>query len=316
MSDNYLDLSSINLRLKVQFLKTDGKPFVNSDDEQPALVNYSLNSLFRQSSITLNGKNINSSDGHHAYRSYLETLINMSEESKNTHLKIAGWTDEGTNLDKIFDNSDLIYIKSCQINPKVLLSHQVLLEKIPALYHYKKVEIKPFIVAPRGNSISIDNIVNWNLPTSIFFFMIENDSYNGVFTKNPFVFSHNNMESFTLFVNGSPKCDPILTDFNNENICARAYSSIFATSGNLHTVNGNLKTKEKFSHGYFILSYDLTNDSSAPSPYCSSSMSNSGNLRIEARFSKPLLNTITCLCYLQYDACVSINKDRSVFIEY
>lgn len=381
LSDNYLDLSSTNLRLKVQFLKKDGTKYMSSDAKQPALVNYPLNSLFRQVSITLNGKNINSMDGHHGYRCYIENLINMSEEGKNTHLKSSGWTDELIDLDNISTNLGVIerrnlminsqiielygkihcdmlnqpllllnnvdfrlklqmnrpefyiltnddddetilkvldatlYMKSCTINPKILLTHQLMLQKTPANYSYKRVEIKSFTIAPRGNSVSIDNIVLGVLPTSIFFMMIDNDAYNGVKNKNPFNFKHNNIESFSLFVNGvQHPTDTIITDFQNSDISARAYSSLFSTTGTLHTSNGGLITKKMFGNGYFILGFDLTNDSSCTS-VCTS-MSNQGTIRLEGRFGTPISRTITCLLYLQYDASVTISKDRLVSINY
>lgn len=381
LSDNYLDLSSTNLRLKVQFLKKDGTMFDENDDDQPALINYPLNSIFKQVSISLNGKIISSMDGHHGYRSYIETLLNLSKESQETHLKSTGWTDEMSDLDNIASNEGIVerrtmmknskilelygklhcdmlnqpllllnnvdfriklqlnrpeffivsnakddsstlkildatlYMKSCSINPKVLLSHQMMLEKTPAIYSYKRVEIKSFTIAPRGNSISLDNIVLGGLPTSLLFLMIDNDSYNGTRTKNPYNFKHNKIESFSLFVNGvQHPTDPIITDFTNNDICARAYSSLFATCGTLHTSNGNLVTKEKFVSGSFILGFDLTNDSSCTS-VCTS-MSNQGTVRLEARFGNPLENTITCLVYLQYDASIAIGKDRAVNINY
>lgn len=381
LSDSYLDLSSANLRLQVQFLKKDGSNFTVVDEDQPALINYSINSLFKQVSVSLNGKNLNSTDGNHGYRSYIETVLNLSHEAQTTHLKSAGWSDEGINLDSkdnvgvqerrnnmknsrilelfgklhcdvlnqpllLLNNVDFrmklqmnrpefyillndddddapmlkildatLYLRSCTINPKILLSHQMVLEKSAANYLYKRVELKPFTIAPGRSSISIDNIVLGTLPTSLYFMMIDNESYNGVFSKNPYNFKHNAIEMFSLFVNGV-QCpsDPISTNFQNANICARAYSSLFSTTGTLHTPGGNLVTKEKFANGSFILGFDLTNDNSCNS-VCTS-MSNQGTIRLEARFGKPLSNTITCLLYLQYDACLSIAKDRAITVNF
>lgn len=345
------------------------------------MINYPLNSLFRQIGISLNGRVINSSDGHHGYRSYIETLLNFSQNSKDTFLKSSGWTEEGTNMDNINENLEIyerrklmknskvlelygrihgdminqplllinnvdfrlklqmhrpeffilyeneenepilkvldatLYMKSCTINPKILLSHQMLLEKTSCNYFYKSVTVKPFTLSNQGSSmISIDNIVLGVLPTSIWIMFVDGDSYNGDYKLNPFIFKHNYIESFSLFVNSSQVNEPIVTDFENSDISARAYSNIFSATGTLHTSGANLITKEMFSNGYFLLGFDLTNDSSCTN-VCSS-MSNTGNIRLEARFGRPLDKVITCLAYLQYDTSLSISKNRSVTINY
>lgn len=190
----------------------------------------------------------------------------------------------------------------------------MLLEKTPVNYYYKKVEIKPFTIAPRGNSLQIDNIVLGVLPTSIWFMMVDGENYNGDFKKNPFMFKHNNIESFSLFVNGNQLNEPFIMDFGTSDVTARAYSNLFSTTGTLHTSGANSITKEMFSNGYFMLGFDLTNDSCCTS-VCTS-MTNQGSVRLEARFGKALDKTITCLVYLQYDSSLSIMKNRTVTINY
>ena len=42
----------------------------------------------------------------------------------------------------------------------------------------------------------------------------------------------------------------------------------------------------------------------------------SGNIRIEARFSKALPVATTCLLYLEYNSCVRIDSSRTVTTDY
>ena len=106
-ADSYLDLSSINLCLKFQITKNDGNPYKETDVNQPGMVNNMLHSLFRQVNISLNGKNINSTDGNYSYRAYIEQLLNYGDDAYKTHLQLPGWTLEPKNLDTLAANDGL-----------------------------------------------------------------------------------------------------------------------------------------------------------------------------------------------------------------
>lgn len=365
--DTYLDLSSVNLRLKIQVLKNDGKNYVNVDEHQPEISNNILGSLFRQVNISLNGKSVNSSDGNYSYRAYLETLLNYGTDAKNTHLGAIGWetdSEQRKNLTKnsailelygklhadmlnqpllLLNNVNLrvtltlnkpdfffisesnvdaklkileaaLYVKHCTINPSVLVAHHKTLERTNAKYHYKRCEVKSFTVS-KGNSINLDNIVIGQLPTSLIFLMIDNDAYTGNKEKNPFEFKHNHLNSFSLFVNGTPvPNETILTDFTSGSQFTKAYASIFSATGILHSSQGNLITKDQFKNGSFLIASDLTPDLSGIDS--TSSLLNQGNIRIEARFDRALASTITCLIFLEYDATLEIDKNRNVLLDH
>jgi len=378
--DAYLDLSSINLRLKLQIYKADGSLYVAADNEQPGIVNNILHSLFHQVGISLNGKNINSTNGNYSYRAYIEQLLNYGDDAHKTHLQLAGWildekavdsltANEGlkarTNLTKnskiievygkihadmlnqpllLLNNVDLrialtlnkpefyllaedkdmsfvkiteatLYMRHVTVNPNILIAHHKMLETTTAKYHYKRNEIKTFTIPSGGTSISLDNIVIGQLPTNLIFMMIDNDAYTGKRSKNPFNFKHNKITSFALYMNGVQiPNDPIEMSFSDNSYCARAYSTIFAANGILHTSQGNLISKEMFNNGFFMLAFDLTADMSS-NEACNSLM-NQGNLRLEARFGAPLPSTITCLIYLEYDATLEIDKNRNIMTNY
>lgn len=99
--DTYMDLSSINLCVKIQLTKSNGILYKEADKDQPGVINNMLHSLFRQVNLHLNGKNINSSDGNHSYRAYIETLLNFGEDASRTHLELSGYFNDSKNLDNL-----------------------------------------------------------------------------------------------------------------------------------------------------------------------------------------------------------------------
>lgn len=378
--DTYLDLSSINLCLKIQLTKNDGRLYVEADKDQPGMINNMLHSLFHQVNISLNGKNINSTDGNYSYRAYLEQLLNYGDDAYKTHLQLPGWSMETKGLDKLAENDGLkaraaltknsgvvevygklhadmlnqpllllnnvdlrisltlnkpefyifgmdtdtsvvkiieatLYMRHAHINPNILIAHHKMLEKATAKYHYKRNEIKSFTIPAGGSSISLDNIVIGQLPTNLIFAMVDNDSYTGKRSKNPYNFKNNKMTSFALYLNGiqTPNT-PIEMNFTEGVGYARAYSTLFTASGILHSPQGNLITKEMFKNGYFMLAFDLTSDMSSSSS-CNS-LTNQGSLRLEARFGEALNTTKTCLVYLEYDTTLEIDKNRNIVTNY
>lgn len=365
--DTYIDLSSINLHLKLQILKNDGS-YYKDVDKQPGIVNNLLGSLFRQVNVSLNGKSVNSSDGNYSYRAYLETLLNYGADARNTHLEIVGWntdiekrklliknssifelygklhadvlnqpllllnnvnlrisltlnkpefyflTNEANDGSKLKILEAVLYVKHCTINPNILVAHHKTLERTNAKYHYKRCEVKSFTVS-KGNSINLDNIVIGQLPTSLIFVMVDNDAYNGVKDKDPFEFKHNNIISYSLYVNGTPiPNDSLVTEFANGNQFARAYASIFEATGILHSTQGNLISPEQFKNNTFMIASDLTPDLSGIDSL--SSLLNQGTIRIEARFNKALSSTLTCLVFLEFDATLEIDKNRNIFLDH
>lgn len=99
--DSYIDLSSINLCVKLQLTKKDGTLYKATDTSQPGAVNNMLHSLFRQVNVSFNGKNINTTDSNYSYRAYIETLLNFGEDASRTHLELCGWYVDTKSLDTL-----------------------------------------------------------------------------------------------------------------------------------------------------------------------------------------------------------------------
>lgn len=83
-SDEYFDLNHTCIRLRVKICNEDG---TNLADESPVCpVNNFCNSLFSHVAMELNGKTVTSPNNSYAYRSYIECLLNYTNESKAGHL--------------------------------------------------------------------------------------------------------------------------------------------------------------------------------------------------------------------------------------
>jgi hypothetical protein len=73
-------------------------------------------------------------------------------------------------------------------------------------------------------------------------------------------------------------------------------------------------THDTYVTGYFMLLFDLTPDMGAAEG--DTSHPDSGNIRFEVEFAKPLSEALTCLLYLEHDNCVRIDAKRFVTTDF
>lgn len=210
-----------------------------------------------------------------------------------------------------------LYVNHVTVNPSVLLSVESMLTRTPAYYPYKRIEVKSYTVPRNSHMLSLDNVTLGQLPNLVIFAMVDNDAYVGKRFLNPFNLKHNNITQYNLLVNGvQVPTEPL--DFNYQvtpAISTRGYQSLFKDLGIHYFDRGHQITKTLYDKGYFMVATDLTADHTQEAGACSN-MLNQGTIRIEARFAKPLNQTITCLVYCEYDASIRIDKDRNVYTHF
>ena len=96
--------------------------------------------------------------------------------------------------------------KVCQVavNPSMILAHDEILSRSPAVYPFWRSDIKSYTVATGSHTFMIDNLYHGNVPSKIILGMVSNDAYSGDYTLNPFNFSHNDVNYLEVSVDGTP----------------------------------------------------------------------------------------------------------------
>lgn len=210
-----------------------------------------------------------------------------------------------------------LYIDHCKINPELALYHQQVLDSGKnAVYNYKRCEVRNYMVPANVTSFSWDNICMGPLCDFVIFAMLDSNSYNGDYTTSPYEFKNYDLSSFNVSVNGIEICPRNLAfNFDQQNpLSQHAYYSLFRQL-NLHKSDkANVVTRKFFNNGGFMLGYDLSADREAGND-CGNFV-NSGSMRIEVKFKKPLPNSITVLAYLQFDSDLIIDRDRNIHTNY
>lgn len=84
--NRYIDLRRTRLTVEIRIVRSDGTP-IKMDEDNVALVNLAHSTIFRQCDVLMQHVNINPDVGiNYAYKAYIDTVLNCSEDAKESHL--------------------------------------------------------------------------------------------------------------------------------------------------------------------------------------------------------------------------------------
>ena len=209
-----------------------------------------------------------------------------------------------------------LYVRRVKVNPSVMISHVKTLETSTAKYPVNKVDVRSFSI-PTGNlSLSKDNLFLGQLPNRIVVGFVDNDAYNGAYTKNPYNFKHLRLNYISVTVDGETvpmrPLRPSYAEGPGQSYI-HAYNSLFMGSGRLFTDKGLDIDRGDYVKGYTLYAFDLTPDLSDG---CHLNLVKQGNLRLELQFDVPLPNTINCLVLSESQGLIQIDKHRNVIYDF
>ena len=159
---------------------------------------------------------------------------------------------------KIIIVDAILYVKKIELTPSIFNAFNTVLNDNNAQYTITRTTPKVFTV-PRGQqSQHIDNAFLGEIPKRIAVCMMDNDSYNGHYKKNPFNFKHYNLTQIGISVNGEEiPFKPLKLNFDDK-LFVTAYNTLFSGTGKLHGNSGSIIKREDYSEGYTIIVADLT----------------------------------------------------------
>ena len=209
---------------------------------------------------------------------------------------------------KIIIVDAILYVKKIELTSSVFNAINTVLNDKNAQYAITRTTPKVFTV-PRGQqSQHIDNAFLGEIPKRIAVCMMDNDSYNGNYKKNPFNFKQYNLTQIGISVNGEEvPFKPLKLNFD-EKLFVTAYNTLFSGTGKLHGNSGSIIKREDCSEGYTIIVADLT-------PFeigDNFDLKAEGTLGIDLVFKSPLAATINVLVYAEYDNVIEIDSNRNV----
>ena len=208
---------------------------------------------------------------------------------------------------KIIIVDAILYVKKIELTPSVFNAINTVLNDENAQYTITRTTPKAFTV-PRGQQGQhIDNAFLAEIPKRIAVCMMDNDSYNGNYKKNPFNFQHYNLTQTGISVNREEvPFKPLKLNFDDK-LFVTAYNTLFSGTGKLHGNSGSITKREDYSEGYTIIVADLT-------PFeigDNFDLKVEGTLSLDLVFKSPLAATINVLVYADYDNVIEIDSNHN-----
>ena len=138
---------------------------------------------------------------------------------------------------------------------------------------------------------------------------VDNDAYNGSYTKKPFHAKHNDINFIAVYVDCQQvPAEPLPPNFV-EGRYVRSYVILFALTKKVTQDEGNGLTRADFSNGFTFFGFDLT--PGACDGWCFH-MAQKGNLHIGIHFA----TAVDVVAYGEFEAVLEIDKSRNVIYDY
>ena len=107
------------------------------------------------------------------------------------------------------------------------------------------------------------------------------------------------MTNLVFYLNGVQYPSEPLTMYCSSPVGTnRGYESLFLSTFIRHDDRAHMITLNMFTKGFYILDFDPSSDREADVEDIS--LPRQGNVRIEARFKKPLPDPVTCILYAEF----------------
>ena len=154
------------------------------------------------------------------------------------------------------------YARKVKINAGIQMQHITEMDKKlrPACYPLRRVCMKTYNISVGSLSSNQESLFSGPLPKRIVIGMVDADSYEGAYNKNPFNFKHNGLKYMSLMVDGVmiPQ-RPLITDFPRHNTL-RNYFTLLMDTGKAFADRGMDIDRSEYENGYSLVAFDLTPD--------------------------------------------------------
>ena len=201
----------------------------------------------------------------------------------------------------------VLKVCSIKVNPGILVGHGDLFKNHMALYPFTKSDIKCFSI-PKGQfNISLDNLYQGAVPSTLTVGLVTSQAYSGSYRLNPFNFYHFNCNFCGFYVDSQSVPGQPFTPNFQANSWVNAYLSLFH-KGYKKPVNS--VSLSEFPNGFCLYRFTLqeeTDGSYMP-------LAKRGHTRLDLKFAEPLPESITLIAYATFPSLLRIDESRNVIL--
>ena len=192
-----------------------------------------------------------------------------------------------------------------EVAPEVAIAHSQIMENTPAIFPYKKTEVKKFTLATGIYSASINDPFQGRIPEQIIIGIVRDSAQNGSFLENPFYFENASLNFLGVTIDGQPMgIDPIQPKYglyDEEGNYIVAHQTLNGVGGN-EKINpiGRLD----YPNGRTL--YRFQEEFEGP-------LKRTGNMSISFRFDYALKKGMCVIVYARFPGGLKVDKSRAVY---
>lgn len=205
-----------------------------------------------------------------------------------------------------------LQVRKVQPNQAVVEANNMAIAKSGAKYQFNRWQQATMPLAVNNKVFNSFTLFRGKIPSKTIYFFVDEEAHSGNYKRNPTLFKHWTLNSFTQNINGvaSPSRpqkfewddDPDFDAFND------SYANIFDGIGISGMNRGNLLTHDMFKQTRFIMVYDNSPDGSSFYD-ASRDKPSTGTVSVDFSFENRLPTNVTLVCY-------GITEDVVMFDEY
>lgn len=211
--------------------------------------------------------------------------------------------------DYVVDVTELA-LKVQYIEPtnNLIIGHAEAFNNSLAIFPYMKSVLKNFTIPLGVQTWSIDTLYVNEIPDTLIVGMVDSKAYTGDYALNPFNFQHFNLTNLTFYIEGHPlnTCS-FSPDFANKHY-TNEYLALFDKGVGGQGIGADIIPYEDFAKGYAIFKINIAEGLKKNF----TSLSQRGQTRLKFRFSDPLEQAVTVICYGQVSSIIQIDKAKNV----
>lgn len=221
-----------------------------------------------------------------------------------------GATNAGTPTSLSITKPRLVVRKMIASPSYKVAVEKLLMEGQTCKYPIERVQMKSFTIPSGSSSLTLENVVSGQLPKHAIICMVEQDSFSGAYSKNPYDFKHFDLNHLALEIDGRLIPAKALSPNFESKQYLDSYEQLLDSMGRLHMPDPYLAfDRWDYINGNTIFGFDLTPSKSGLG---SMALVHRGNMRIHLGWAKALPSTITLIIRFAYDNVVEITRDRMI----
>lgn len=239
----------------------------------------------------------------------VDLKLNFDLEKKEFYLK----NQKDANNSELKICEAAVFVRYLTISTSMLLAHHKMLQSSNIPYNFKRTVMKNFLIPSGVNSYNLENVFSGQLPTNLLIMFLENDAYNGSFSKSPFNFQHFHLTHLQLNVNGQNVPNYALTQNPNAGHVARSFHDLHLGLNHANKDFGLMFNEFGYRNGYTLYCFNL---SVVKKNHVINLNNDTGILKAEIKFNTTLTSPVVMLVYGEFNSSFEVTSSKTVLVNY